>query len=193
MEAVAKSSKSGMTMTRRVKDPKYQIQDIQEAVRAELEPLAKAHARSRARVSSNWDHQPDFEGVVRVGPKVIEVQVQIKNKSARVNDSLDIGGLWALINAGSPAHRIEPRNEGGLLVFNWGGPGSYQSKTGANPARFGGPGQVRGGEIVAFPGLDHPGFPGRHFNEDINADLEPEFAKRVPRGVKKGFQRSKRR
>jgi hypothetical protein len=79
-----------------------------------------------------------------------------------------------------------------LLFFSWGGPGSYEAKTGANPARFGGPGVVRGGQLRAARRVNHPGFPARKFSETINKDLEPEAEKAIKNGGARGLRKAKK-
>lgn len=69
--------------------------------------------------------------------------------------------IYGYVNYGTRPHIIRPKKSQ-VLSFQWGGPGSYQAKTkpGRIVSRPGG--QV--GSSVQFKQVNHPGFPGRHFD-----------------------------
>lgn len=160
-------------------------------IRKDLQKVATAHAKSRRVVVANWQkaHRPTFVGKAQAGPK-------------RAGIIVNIGGtefaklLWKWLDeTGTKPHVIAPKatNKWGRLFFKWGGPGSYQAKTGANPARYGGPGVVpAGAPLRAAKVVRHPGFEPRHFSEAINQDLEPEALKAIENGGARGLRKAKR-
>lgn len=173
-----------MTTIRKPKSAAMQYQAMQNAVRQELQPVATAHRASRARIVADWTNKPEFQAQAKVGPKQIMVQVTIANRGARVQRSnLTIGGLWRMLDqTGSKPHKIRARNPKGRLLFL---AGEYQARTGANPARYGGPGQVVGGEWTSPQEVNHSGFPARGFSKAINQDLKGTFDSAVDRGMRK--------
>lgn len=182
----------GMKIIRKTRNPVLQYKAAREIVRAKLQPVAEAHVRSRQAIVANWKNQPKFEGKVGVGEKMIYLLVVITNKDqALTRGGATIGDLWRWLDrTGTRPHRI-PLNGRALLFFEWGGPGSYISKTGPGPARYGGPGTVRGGVMVALAFVNHPGFPARHFGDAINKDLKDKFDNAVTSGYRQALRETK--
>ncbi|MCL4296138.1 MAG: hypothetical protein KJ077_10440 [Anaerolineae bacterium] len=182
----------GLKVIRKPRNAILQYKAARDIVRAKLQPVADAHARSRQAITANWTNQPQFEGKTGVGPKTIYVLVVITNKDQQLTSGgATIGQLWYWLDVtGTKAHRI-PLNGRSLLAFEWGGPGSYLSKTGPGPARFGGPGTVQGGTMRFFRYVNHPGFPPRHFSEAINKDLKEKFDNAVGSGYRAALKATK--
>lgn len=182
----------GMKVTRKLRSARWQYQQVQDEVRGELKDVGKAHVDARKRVVANWEHQPDFYYQVGIGAKMLYVWIKIRNAAEALSEyGATIGDLWKWISqTGTKKHIITPRKAGGVLAFPWGGPRSYKSKTGASPARYGGPGTVTGAQPSAFAYVEHPGFPPRYFDRDINTDLKPYFDTKVDRGYKRGFRKA---
>jgi hypothetical protein len=96
--------------------------------------------------------------------------------------------VWMWIDkTGTKRHKIPKRPKTGRsrLRFRTG----YQSRTGAKPARFGGPGRATG-PIRYARQVNHPGFPPRKFTETILKDLRPEFVRAVRNGSRRGMRRA---
>jgi hypothetical protein len=168
-----------------------QLQIQRDEIRKDLKPVANAHAKSRRAVVANWKkaHRPTFTGKVQAGPKRAGILVEIGGPEFAQQ-------LWDWLDqTGTKPHKIRPKatNKHGRLFFRWGGPGSYQAKTGANPARYGGPGMVPAGSpLVAPVAVNHPGFEPRHFSEAINQDLEPKALDAIRTGGARGLRKAKR-
>lgn len=183
----------GVKLVRKPKSPKV-IHDI---VRAEvvkkLEPVAEAAVIARRRVVANWSNKPDWQYRIMVKPDAIRVIIQLKRPKSLSGGSGNTNDLWKWIEKGTKPHKIpkQPKQKG-FLVFEWGGPGSYQAKTGANPARYGGPGRVVSGTTQYRKQVQHPGFPGRNFTQAINKDLRSKFNNAVDAGYRKGFAKVSR-
>jgi len=189
-------SGGGMKIIKKPLSAKYQYAQIRQEVTKELEGVAQEHVKARERVVSNWQHRPKFKSKVGVGPKQIQILIEVANKNESLGDGKDttIGDLWMWLDkTGTKAHDIPKAPSTGTGAFMWGGPGSYISKTGANPARYGGPGVVNGGTMHFYSksgrSLRHPGFPAREFGKAINTDLKHPFDLAVKRGYGRGFKK----
>lgn len=176
-----------------VKPPPAQVQlAIQrDEIRKDLKRVADAHAKSRRLVVASFkkENRATFTGKVQAGPKRAGILVEIGGPEFAQT-------LWRWLDeTGTKRHKIRPKptNKHGLLFFKSGGPGSYQAETGANPARYGGPGMVSAGApLVAAKEVDHPGFEPRHFSEVINKDLEPLGLAAIKAGGARGLRKAKR-
>lgn len=158
--------------------------------RTDLGKVGDRGVAAYRRPVANWSEQskPDFRARAESGSKRIRLTIVAIGTAHQLF-------IWKLVNTtGRKPGPIRPKpgNVRGLLIFPWGGPGSYQSKTGANPARFGGPGTVRNATIRRFKMVDHKGFPPRRFDIPINRDLDPEAKKAIYNGGRRGLRRGKR-
>ena len=135
---------SGMKLVKRPRSPNYQFNEVRAEVKKELVPLAQEHVMARARVVDDWGNKVEFEYQIGIGPKQIYILIKLANPSQLLKSGkATIRNLWNWLDkTGTKAHRI-PKSGVKLLKFEWGGPGSYVSKTGAGPARYGGPGGWR--------------------------------------------------
>lgn len=84
--------------------------------------------------------------------------------SALVAEITTDSKVYAWVNEGTRPHIIRPK-KAKALRFQWGGYGSYKSKTipGQLSSRAGG----QSGDTVFRQEVHHPGFEGRHFTEAI--------------------------
>ena len=187
-------AKTEFKLVRKPKSPKVQYDTIRREVVKKLEPVAEAAVIARRRVVANWKHKPDFAYKISVKPDTIRVIINLTRPKKLESGTADTNTLWRWINKGTKAHKIPktPKVKG-TLAFKWGGKGSYKSKTGARPARYGGPGTVSGGKLIFPKQVQHPGFPGREFEEAINKDLRPKFNQAVDSGYRAGFRKLRSR
>lgn len=187
-------AKTEFKLIRKPKSPNIQMRIIRAEVVKKLEPVAQRAVISRRKVVANWEDKPDFAYKISVKPEAIRLIVNLtrpkKLKSGRANTN----DLWRWIDqTGTRPHPIprQPKQKGALR-FEWGGPGSYQAKTSARPARSGGPGRVVGGQTVYRKQVQHPGFEPRHFSDAINQDLLPKFRQAVDSGYRAGMRKAKK-
>jgi hypothetical protein len=169
-----------------------QIQDFRDEVRVGAKRTGNKGQKAFERIVENWSSatRPEFSQRVEVSQRIGGVRLTIAYKEANPNKP-----IWQWINfTGTKAHRINPKpgNPYQRLFFMWGGPGSYEPKTNLNPARFGGAGVVRGGQLTVSTGTNHPGFFPRNFHVPIQRELEPDFKKEVYNGGRRGLRRAKR-
>lgn len=185
-------AKTEFKLIRKPRSPKVQYETVRREVVKKLEPVAQTAVVSRRKVVANWKNKPDFAYKISVKPGAIRVIVNLTRPKPVKDSNINTNTLWKFINKGTKAHPIKARRKP-LLKFKSGGKGSYQAKTGANPARYGGPGKVLSPQWVAKKEVQHPGFPGREFEEAINKDLRPKFNNAIDSGYKAGLRKLKSR
>lgn len=185
-------AKTEFKLIRKPKSPNIAKRIIRQEVIRTLKPVADASQKSYEAVVDNWNNKPAFKTDIKVTDKQIEI-VTVVRRGQRVEGSdITTATLWKFIDTtGTKAHSIRPKRPTGVLRFSWGGPGSYQSKTGARPARYGGPGTVRNAQIVYRKHVNHPGFPPRKFSEAINKDLKGKFNNAIDSGYRSGLRKLK--
>lgn len=183
-------SRASFTVTR-TPSPNIYYREYREEIRKDFNKLGDAHVNSRKRVVSNWSNRtkPTFSHKVTVNLFVIGIQIMVREKSRKrpIWHWLDVTGIKAHVI------RPKPGNKWGRLFFPWGGPGSYQAKTKAGPARWGGSGLVRGAKLTVAKMVKHPGFKPRKFSEAINKDLRPEARRAIKNGGARGLRRARKK
>lgn len=187
-------AKTEFKLIRKPKSPDIQKRIIRQEVTNGLKPVAKAYQQSFERVVSNWSSgsKPKFKTDIKVTTDKIEILTVVRRGQRLQNSNATTADLWKWIDeTGTRPHKIKPKKAGGKLRFVSGGKGSYQSKTDANPARYGGPGIVRGGQVVFRKEVNHPGFKPRKFTQAIAGDLLPTFRKQVDAAYKRGLRKAK--
>lgn len=149
----------------------------------ELKGVAKAAERSRQKIVADWENQPTFEAVVVIEPDMIRVVTRLGRPKKLKDGNANTNDLWTWIDqTGTRPHTIRPKRPSGVLAFQG---GKYQSKTGARPPRYGGPGTVSNPQAVYTRRVQHPGFPPRHFTRAIDKDVKREFNNAIQRARRK--------
>lgn len=187
-------AKTEFKLVRKPKSADIQRRIIRQEVVTGLKPIAKSYQQSFERVVSNWSSgsKPKFKTDIKVTTDKIEILTVVRRGQRLPNSNSTTADLWKWIDqTGTRPHKIKPKKAGGKLRFVWGGKGSYQSKTDANPARYGGSGVVRGGQVVYRKEVEHPGFKPRKFTEAISRDLLPVFRKGIDAAYKRGLRKAK--
>lgn len=186
-------AKTEFKLVRKPASPAVQKKIIRDEVIAKLKPVSKGAKESYERVVANWENKPGFKDEIKVTGDSIEVIISVRRAQRLKGSDKTVADLWHWLNdSGTRPHVIKPKAATGKLRFSWGGKGSYQSKTGANPARYGGPGTVVGGQIVYRKQVQHPGFKPRHFSDAINRDLQPKFRQAIDSGYQAGLKKAKK-
>jgi hypothetical protein len=177
-------------LVRKPAPSQVQYKEVQNEIRKELIDVGKAHVRERERVVARFETDIQFGYQPGVGPKQVQLWIFVVNAKELLNEEGDatVGDLWHWLNEGTPRHDILPKNPSGRLFFEWGGPGSYKPIT-FPVARFSGPGVVVDPVLTVAKAVDHPGFPGRFFNREINKRLSPRIGKAITRGVSNGMKK----
>lgn len=162
------------------------IADLASITRKEVEQVLDqrvkpALVKSHEKVVEDWTTKVTFAARKVITPNRIVIYVFPTGKNKQI---------WYYVDLGTEPHPITPKKPGGLLVFGWGGPGSYVPKTMAKPARtVAGGGYVKNPQVVRAKRVDHPGSEGRDFTGQIATDIQPAFK----REVENAFRRAARR
>jgi len=170
-------------LLRNIRSSKRQaaITDLNNIVRKEIEKAMDTQVKpvlikSHNLIVAGWEHKPGFDGKKYIKPDKIEISVFPTGENAKI---------WTFVDQGTKPHDITPKTAP-RLVFPWGGPGSYVSKTLARPART-----VSGGGYVKNPVMQfrkqvhHPGTEARNFSKEIAKDVEPQFKKLIDNAFRK--------
>jgi hypothetical protein len=164
------------------------FKNIQGEIVKQLQPVGRQHVNERKKIVSDFDHKPEFGYQIATTEKQITLTISVTNSGDAVSDDFTIGDLWkALDKTGTRAHDITPKQPGGVLRFQWGGPGSYNPHT--RPIAHSGGAGTSSGPIVYRRHVRHPGFPPRKFSDSINKRLRPQFEKAISRGVSIGSRK----
>lgn len=183
-------AKTSFKLIRKPRTPNIQYRTLRGEVVKKLEPVAQQAVVARRKVVANWKNKPDWAYKISVKPDAIRVIVNLTRPKQVEGSDINTNTLWKFIDKGTKPHRIKAK-KAPLLKFKSGGKGSYQAKTGANPARYGGPGRVTNPQWVSKKEVQHPGFPGREFEKAINKDLKGKFNNAIDSGYRAGLRKLK--
>lgn len=157
--------------------------DYKNEVRKEMQDIAQEHVNSRKEIVADFkdENRPKF--YYRTVLTLIKMQIKIL-----VEEADPTKPIWRWLDkTGTSAHVITPNNPRGRLYFK---SGTYQSKTSANPARYGGAGKTVGGSLIGVSSVNHPGFPARKFSKAINDDMEKRMKRRLYNAGRRGLRRA---
>jgi len=123
-------------------------------------------------IVANWRNKPKFTVEAALNAIIsgaLTVRYIVKGTDLARN-------IWRWLNEGTKPHKIRAKNAP-TLVFQWGGPGSYNPKTkpGGATLQYGGPGTVSGGETHRPVEVDHPGNEAREFYVYLGGELLPTW------------------
>lgn len=117
------------------------------------------------RTTRTWATRPEFD-----------VRYSTTADGVRIEGGTD-DKVWNILDAGAPPHVILPKKPGGVLVFPWGGKGSYTAKT--TPGVIGsGPGGPSG-KLVFLRRVNHPGITPRNWIPDLAGKWSEEGRRRL--------------
>ena len=148
------------------------------AVRAEIKKAIKQKTapdlrRTFKQTVAGWKRPPSFSQ--RFSNRANSLAVTVFASGARKNQ-------YAIVNFGSPSHRITPKR-GGLLRFR---PG-YRAAT--RPRVLSSRTKQRSGSFVTAGSVMHPGFQAREFDITVGKDVEPRFESHVQNAIRIGADR----
>lgn len=125
------------------------------------------------RTTESWEHQPRFIGS---DPSLAG---GIPTISVETDDD-----QYTIVNEGSPRHPIFPRSDDYGLFFH----SEYTAKTapGVIDSWEGGPGE----RDTFRDSVDHPGFPGRHFDVAIGETLQIFFLEVMEEAMEEAARKS---
>ena len=170
-------------ITKRPPKAAQQYKAVQDEVRVGLKRVGDRTVKAYQRVVQNWERKPGFKAEVGSGSKQLYVRIKVPGSRRNIEN-------WNRVDkSGAKPHVIRAKRAK-FLRFVWGGPGSYDAKTKAAPARFGGSGKVANGKVVYRKFVNHPGFKARKFSEAINRDSRELLDREVRNGYRRGLRRA---
>lgn len=124
-----------------------------QAERNALRQIKELVLQNFKQATTTWRHKPYFQSYESTAGNVHTIRVSTDDK------------IYKFVDKGTRPHMIFPKKPGGRLRFQWGGHGSYVSKTlpGYINSRAGG----SSGPIVYRRGVKHPGTEPRHITETV--------------------------
>ena len=177
-------AKTLFQITKRPPKASAQYQIVRDEVPIGLFRVGKRTEEAYNNIVDNWRSKPIFKAEIGSGTKQLFMRIRVDGTRRDIEN-------WNRIDkTGAKPHIIRPKR-GKFLRFVWGGPGSYRAKTGANPARYGGQGDVPNGVVVFRRFVNHPGFKPRKFSKAINKAALPEIDREVRNGYRRGMRRAK--
>ena len=167
-----------------------QYKEVRDEVRTSLRPVGDLIKERFEAVVRDWVNKPKFKTVIRAGRKLIAIQIEITNRTARLKDKAQYGGnigdLWQWINRGVPRHTIKPRFKKHLYYIK----GVYRPKTRPG-GLFGGPG-TRDGYLIRRRKVVHPGLKARDFTGLAYEKNKKEINRQIRNAYARGLRRALR-
>lgn len=166
-------------LKRKPPSPEQQFQIIRREVQDALEVVSDRHVAERRAVTSSWNHEPKFKGVVSVGPQRAFVRVTIQNAKEPLSSRYGgtVRDLWKWHNEGTGIHGPRKRAYSIFPRFK-------------KALRF-----MVGGAIVIVRYVFNPQkrtHPGREGTGDvarINKELRPLLKAQIDKGLRTAFRK----
>ena len=154
---------------------------VRKYLEAGIDSEVKPHMLKQfRRVVSNWKHKVEFKSRKFITADSIKLNIFAAGPHKKI---------WTFVVGGTKRHKIpKVARPGKRLAFMWGGPGSYVPKT-SPPAKFGGPGIVRGGTLRRPKQVDHPGTKPRPFPKEIRKEETPWFRRTMENMWRRAIRR----
>lgn len=143
--------------------------EITEAMRAKTRPEIRALFKGTV---EGWANKPVFRGTIKsVRGRFIRLLVQPTGPNK---------DQYSLVSTGSPPHTIRPRFSGRALIYKKG----YRAATRPRSLKSRAPGRF-GPTIIRKFKVDHPGFEGRDFPQQIVERYTPIFVDDMKKAIAK--------
>jgi len=152
---------------------------VREYLEQGIDSEVKPHLLSKFKqVVANWKHKVEFRARKFITADAIKINIFAAGPHKKI---------WGYVVGGTRPHKIRAKR-GKSLAFMWGGPGSYVPKT-SPPAKFGGPGTVRGGKMAFPQSVNHPGTKPRPFPEEIRKEEKAWFSRTMENMWRRAIRR----
>lgn len=165
----------GAVVVKEIKPDRFKDKAFKKAILKAAEKYGDELLKDFKKTTETWETEVEFEKVVDYKPNGPEVFVGTDNE------------IYGYVNNGTPRHDIfagyyTGKSNKKVLAFQWGGKGSYKAKT--KPRVIGsGPSSISNAQPWRLPYVDHPGFEGRHFDEEIEKKHESKFRRAMVRAM----------
>ena len=144
---------------------------------------AKLAKKDFEKTVTTWKNKPKMETRVGGVGRLLRGKARL-DFSAGPNPHGDNYDIYTFVDLGTKKHDITPKKPGGVLSFQWGGPGSYKAKT--KPRRLTSSGGGATGPMVAFKAVKHPGTKARQFSSIIAR----KWRKKLPKDAQKAMDKA---
>jgi len=144
---------------------------------------AKLAKKDFEKTVTTWKNKPQMETRVGGVGRLLSGKARL-DFSAGPNPYGDNYDIYKFVDLGTKKHDITPKKPGGVLSFQWGGPGSYNAKT--KPRRLTSTGGGATGPMVAFKAVKHPGTKARQFSSIIAR----KWRKKLPKDAQKAMDKA---
>jgi hypothetical protein len=162
-------------VVKEIRPERFKDKAFKDAILKAAKAYAKELQKDFEKTTATWETEVEFEQEVDYKPNGPTVLVGTDNE------------IYGYVNNGTKRHPIfagiyTGKSNKKVLAFQWGGKGSYKPKT--KPRVIGsGPSSISGAQPWRLPYVDHPGFEGRHFDEEIQKQHEPKFKRAMEKAM----------
>lgn len=132
---------------------------VESELRSALNELKDGMVEDFESTVSTWSNKPSFTGRVILGASTFSVNVKASGDGA---------DIWNMLNVGTRAHLIRPRNARSLSFRS-----GYRAKT--RPGRIRSSSGGASGPSVFAQAVQHPGTEAREWTKAIGDKWKPEF------------------
>ena len=154
---------------------------IDEFVRTHTREIGPEFVKEFDDIVDNWTNKPVFTTQMNIDPDGFRLYLGVAGSDKSVS-------IWWWNVQGTSPHPIVARNAK-TLVFEWGGYGSYQPKTGPGGSFFGGSGTVVGGAIVRPLAVMHPGTDPRNWPAVVREKKKGFYSSSIENAWKRATRR----
>lgn len=142
------------------------VNAVERAMRTQTGPGVK---RVLEGTVNGWQNKPEFRFKQTTTSNKISILIYADGPNA---------DIYSLVNKGSPAHIIRPKQAGGLLSFRTG----YNA--GTKPRSLVSKSKMRSGPYVTASVVSHPGFEAREFDVTTAEHYESIFQREMRDSIK---------
>lgn len=177
----------GFAVINKMATPEVQMRAVRRQVVRRIDSLRGVWQQRRNQKVSHFSQKtrPVYDAKLEEKRNGIEFQIVLRNANQNIGSgSTNIKTLtgW-LFKYGTRAHQIRAKR--GMLVFPWGGPGSYDRKLKVGGQR--GSGRIRGASIQRRIVVNHPGFQPSAAMRKVDGPLSKRLVKDATRGYRDGL------
>jgi len=145
---------------------------FRQIIDAEMQVISFDILKDFRKTTETWEHEPQFDRLIQVGPASVEILVGTDDK------------IYRYVDEGTKPHLI-PKGRPGLLAF----PSGYVAKTTVNVigSKAGG---SYGDTVFVHGQVHHPGTKARNFDKLIQKKWGPLYKKRMEAAMRKATKAS---
>ena len=178
----ARRTSSGFT-TEAIVPMRLNTAAMTKVIYAAVVESAKDAKKDFEKTVATWKNKPKMETRVGSVGRLLSGKARL-DFSAGPNPNGDNYDIYTFVDLGTKKHDITPKKPGGVLFFQWAGPGSYNAKT--KPRVIGSTGGGATGAWRTFKAVKHPGTKARQFSSIIAR----KWRKKLPKDAQKAMDKA---